>query len=349
MYIAETPNLNLHQDSLRGAGETRQSIKGDHPRYLAANRRIDGADGVQKYHSIVEDRISRRAGLAEQLYSEISIELESAIRTCWCFLRPQGRPSVTPALLRDVTSMQSLIRSTFAERDPDDESLFRYFVVGSHTPGIFNLGGDLMLFANAIRGRDRSKLQAYAHACVDVVYNNAVSYDQPIVTIALVQGDALGGGFETALSCNVIIAERSAKFGLPEVLFNLFPGMGAYSLLSRRLDGVRAEKMILSGRIYTAVELHEMGLVDVLAEDGQGEAAVRDYIQRTDRRHNALHAVHQTRQRVAPVTLAELRDVADIWVAAALRLTAADLRKMERLAGAQDRRRMAGAVPVAAE
>jgi DSF synthase len=125
--------------------------------------------------------------------------------------------------------------------------------------------------------------------------------------------------------------------------------MGAYSFLSRRLDGARAEKMILSGRIYTAAELHDMGIVDVLAEDGQGEAAVRDYIQRTDRKHNALQAVYKTRQRVTPLTLSELRDVADIWVAAALRLTSADLRKMERLVGAQDRRRTNDAVAVAAE
>jgi len=48
----------------------------------------------------------------------------------------------------------------------------------------------------------------------------------PLTTISLAQGDALGGGFEAALSCSVIIAERRARFGFPEVMFNLFPGMG---------------------------------------------------------------------------------------------------------------------------
>jgi DSF synthase len=349
MFIAETAKLDLRQQSLPGTTETCQAAVGDFPRNASVDRHFDGAAGAPAYRFIAEDRISRRSNIDKQQYSEISIELDTEARALWCMMRPEGRPSVTPGLLRDVTSMQSAIRTTFAEADPNAEQPFRYFVVGSHTPGIFNLGGDLMLFANAIRAGDRGKLQAYAYACVDVVYNNAVSYDQPIVTIAMVQGDALGGGFETALSCNVIVAERSAKFGLPEVLFNLFPGMGAYSLLSRRLDAVRAEKMILSGRIYTASELHDMGIVDVLAEDGQGEEAVRDYILRTDRKHNALQAVYKTRQRVAPVTLSELRDIADIWVAAALRLTSADLRKMERLVSAQDRRRTNDAIAVAAE
>ena len=95
-----------------------------------------------------------------------------------------------------------------------------------------------------------------------------------MTTISLIQGEALGGGFESALSSNVIIAERRARMGFPEILFNLFPGMGAYSLLSRRLGMKRAEDMIFSGRIYTAEELHEMGVVDLLVEDGTGETAV---------------------------------------------------------------------------
>ncbi len=150
----------------------------------------------------------------------------------------------------------------------------------------------------------------------------------------------------------MIIAERSAKLGLPEILFNLFPGMGAYSFLSRRLDPARAEKMILSGRIYTAEELFEMGVVDVLAEDGEGRYAAQAYIERNARKHNAYSAVYAARRRVHPVAEQELRDVVDIWVDAALNLQAPDLRKMERLAAAQAKRVLAvtgAASQVAAE
>ena len=170
--------------------------------------------------------------------------------------------------------------------------------------------------------------------------------------MALVQGDALGGGFECALSMDMIVAERSAKLGLPEIMFNLFPGMGAYSFLSRRLDAARAEKMILSGRIYSAEELHDMGIVDILAEDGQGEEAVREYIDRHAYRLNAYRAVYQARKRVNPVTFDELRDVTDIWVEAALGLSESDLRRMARLTAAQDRRRTsqnAGVASMSAE
>lgn len=271
------------------------------------------------------------------LYSDIDLSLDREDGIYWCHLQPQSRPSVTPELLRDVTSMQTMLRTRLAQT-PDAQLPFKYFVVASRTPGIFNLGGDLRLFADAVRKGQKLLLQTYAHACVDIVWNNVISYDSPVVTMALVQGDALGGGFETALSCNVIVAERSARFGLPEVLFNLFPGMGAYSLIARRIGAVEAERMILSGKIYTAEELHRIGLVDVLAEDGQGEAALRAYAARQSRSHNAMQAVFRTRNRVSAITREELRDVVNIWVDAAMRLTPSDLKKMERLAAAQDRR-----------
>jgi DSF synthase len=139
------------------------------------------------------------------------------------------------------------------------------------------------------------------------------------------------------LSFNVLVAEKSAKFGLP-VLLNLFPGMGAFSFLSRKLDAARAQKMILSGRIYSATELYDMGLIDVLAEDGCGEKAVRDYIAH-HRRHHTVHCcIRDVGMRVNPFSLEELLDIADIWAEHAMRLEESDLRYMERLASAQPRR-----------
>ncbi len=90
-------------------------------------------------------------------------------------------------------------------------------------PGIYNLGGDLSYFGDCIRRRDREALRAYAHKCCEMVWHGYTAFKQPIVLVGLIQGDALGGGFECAMSCGVVIAERQARFGMPEVLFNLFP------------------------------------------------------------------------------------------------------------------------------
>ncbi|GGC90082.1 crotonase/enoyl-CoA hydratase family protein [Chelatococcus reniformis] len=271
-------------------------------------------------------------------YDNIRLDIDTLNATCWCFMNPVGKPSYTHELMDDISRMQMAITQSFADLPSPAMAPFSWFVMASDVPGIYNLGGDLGHFAARIRSRDLDAMRHYGHVAVKAIHRNAVAFDSPVVTMALVQGDALGGGFEHALSFDLIVAERSAKLGLPEILFNMFPGMGAYSFLSRRMDRNRAEALILSGRVYTAEELHAMGVVDVLAEDGQGQQAVIEYIARHNRKHNAHQAVYRARRRVNPVTLEELIDVVDIWAEAALNLTEADLRKMDRLCAAQNRR-----------
>jgi len=133
----------------------------------------------------------------------------------------------------------------------------------------------------------------------------------------------------------VLIAERGTNLGFPEILFNLFPGMGALSLLGRRIGYQKAEQMILSGRLYLAEELHALGVVDVLAEPGEGEVAVHEYIRREARARNGTLALRSVRDEIQPVSYAELMRVTEIWVDAALRIDSKDLRMMERLATRQ--------------
>lgn len=277
--------------------------------------------------------------VAAERFEEVQVRLDPVTATYWCTMRPSGRPSYTPGLLRGLQAMQRSLVRLFAETPEGGETPFRYFVVRSGHPGVFNLGGDLALFAARIKAGDRTGLAAYARACIEVVYANHENYGLPIVTIGLVQGDALGGGFEAALSCDVLVAERGTKLGFPEVLFNLFPGMGAYSFLSRKLSGQAMRDIIEGGRLYDAEELAAMGLVDVLAEPGGGEAAVAAYVARNAKRHNAHAAMHAAARRARPLAFAEMVDIVEMWVDAAMALGAADLRKMGRLVAAQDRRR----------
>lgn len=283
-------------------------------------------------------RVNFGEELANASFNELELSLSTHDETIWCYMRPNGPPSFTPTLLHELISMRRLLQRLFANLRPGESAPVKYFVGGSRIPGVYNLGGDLNFFIKSIRARDAEALRSYAHDCVDVAYHMMMGFHLPVITIALVQGDALGGGFEGALSFNVLVAEKRAKFGLPEILFNLFPGMGAFSFLSRKLDVTRAHKMILSGRVFSAPELYEMGLIDVLAEDGRGEEAVRDYITH-NRRHYAVHRrVREVGMRITPLSLDELRDVTDIWAEHAMRLQETDLRNMERLASAQLRR-----------
>jgi DSF synthase len=281
--------------------------------------------------------LSEQMRFLSRTYQELNVALDPNTKSIWCYLRPKGPPSFTPGILRELNVLHRSIEALVASQGPDEEPIVRYYVQASQIPGIFNTGGDLSFFVDKIRAHDRQALRRYAYDCLDPIYNAATGFDCGIVSVGILQGDALGGGLEAALGCHFIIAERGVKMGLPEILFNSFPGMGAYSMLSRRLDAVRAERMIFSGRIYSAEEMYDLGVIDLVVDRGCGEQAVREYIG-DSRKYGARQAIYRARQRANPLTLAELRDIADIWVDTAMSLTDADLRRIGHLQSAQVRR-----------
>ena len=266
-------------------------------------------------------------------FADLEVTFDPALDTLWTYMRQKVRPSFNPGLLAEFGQWQNDI----AEACASEMMPIRYVVLGSRFPGVFSLGGDLDLFAEHIRHGDRQALVRYGRACVRILHRNMLSLDHPIITIGLVEGDALGGGFEALLSFNVVIAERGTNFGLPETNFGLFPGMGAHCFLSRRLGAARAEQMILSGRTYSAEELYDLGIVHALADPGKGRAEVEQYIRQNRRRHSGHCAIYEASRSVNPLALAELEAVVDLWADAALRLSEFDLKLMRRLVGAQTR------------
>lgn len=276
-----------------------------------------------------------KTSLAQGDYRNLITRYDPEQRAIWCYMQPNFRPCCTPELISELQHFHQSVRQSITSGHTNENlEDIRFLVMASRVPGVFNLGGDLALFLKLIRTADREGLYQYAKSCIDLLH---IGYHMPITTIALVQGDAFGGGFEGALTCRVVIAERQAQMGLPEILFNLFPGMGAYSLLARRLDPIRAERLILSGRMYSAEELFEMGVVDVLAENGQGEEAVLTYMKKHSRAHIGYESIHKIRQIYHPISYDELMHIGDIWVDAAMQLTERDLRIMERIAKTQEK------------
>jgi DSF synthase len=272
--------------------------------------------------------------------TEYEVEFDPGRGIIWAFLNPRGTPCFSKSLLHAIRQHDELLEQN-GGKVFHDGSLHdaRYYVMGSRTPGVFNMGGDLALFQLLIKMQDRGALLNYARHCIDCVWPRIINHNVPtLTTISLVQGDALGGGFEAALAADVLIAEEDAVLGLPEITFNLFPGMGACSLLARRIGMRQAEKLILDGRLHKARELYEMGVIDVLAPTEEGERTTYEWIRKNDRRHNGMQAVFQSRQAIHPITRQELDTIAENWVEAALRLTDHDVRMMRRLVAAQQRR-----------
>ncbi|MEQ1593383.1 MAG: crotonase/enoyl-CoA hydratase family protein [Thiobacillaceae bacterium] len=266
-------------------------------------------------------------------YSQLTTYYDEHNQIAWGYMHSEPRPCFTGVLLREIVDWFGDIAKRL---DNPNYADVNYVVVASAHEGIYNLGGDLSLFRKLIEARDRDSLNQYAQACIRPLFLNAMHLNRAnLKTVTLVQGDALGGGFECALSGNVLIAERGVKMGFPEILFNLFPGMGAMTLLGRKIGYNKAEKVILSGRLYSAEEMHEMGVVDILAEPGEGEQAVYEFVRKEARQRNGTLALRAAREISQPITHDELIRISTIWVDAALRLEPKDLRMMERLVARQ--------------
>jgi DSF synthase len=206
-----------------------------------------------------------------------------------------------------------------------------YTVMKSEHPDYFNLGGDLKHFRNCIRKRDKKSLYDYSKLCLDIMFDWATSSSQVMTTIALVQGKALGGGFEAALSADYLIAEEHSTFGFPEIMFGLFPCSGGMSLLARRVGVYQAERLMTTPRIYSATELKEMGIVDEICPKGDGELAVEKFINSHAKRRPARLMLQRARHRLAPLDYTELSTVVDEWVDLALALSDEELRVMDML------------------
>lgn len=277
----------------------------------------------------------RRLQISERLLklAELDVLYDEDRKALWTFMRPSGRPSFTPPMLADFEQWQSLIAQDFG---PDKIPL-KFLVLGSRSPGVFCFGGDLELFHQLIRKGDRESLKTYGYRCVEILNRNLHSLNLPLVTIGLVQGQALGGGFEALLSFDFIIAERGSTFGLPEVTFGLFPGMGAHAFLSRKLGTAVADRIILSNETFSAEEMYELGIVHQLAAPGEGVSAVRDFIAKSDRRHAGVVNARRAMRVAAPIEMAEFYQIVDLWADAALQLREQDLKLMQRLANAQTR------------
>ena len=277
---------------------------------------------------------------SEQLFNNFE-QLEVSIRpeqnTVWLYFNPKPRPCFTLGLLEELDQFQKTLKNYGGKLPYKDSLIDIYFSVIASKNSVFSFGGDLQYFISCIENEDKESLYQYAKKCIDAIYYNHIGREFDITTISLIQGNALGGGLEAALSSHVIFSEKKSELGFPEVLFNLFPGMGAYNLLLQRMNLRQAEKMILSGRLYAADEAFEMGVVDYLIDNDMGEEAVYDFINLNIRKRLTYKATRKARRITSSITYKSLLEIIDVWVDAAFEISEKDMRVMSRLVSSQEK------------
>ncbi|ARQ68909.1 enoyl-CoA hydratase/isomerase family protein [Streptomyces marincola] len=181
--------------------------------------------------------------------------------------RPRAMNALSTELARRLTA---------ACADVAADRSVRAAVLSSTHERAFCVGADLKErdgLSDAEFGRHRTALRGAFTAVLDL----------PVPAVAAVHGFALGGGFELALSCDVIVADPTAVVGLPEVTVGVIPGGGGTQLLPRRVGAARAAELIFTGRRVPADEARRLGLVDELTEAGGARQAALDLAARIAR------------------------------------------------------------------
>lgn len=153
-----------------------------------------------------------------------------------------------------------------ADADPGD---VRAVVVSGSVDRSFSAGSNVAEFKDhrGPDGRRRFELEERA---------NRRLAELPMPTIAAIEGNALGGGLEIALCCDIRIASERARLGLPEVRLAVTPGGGGTQRLPRVVGPGRAKELILTGRVIDAAEALRIGLVSEVTAAGQAKARARE-------------------------------------------------------------------------
>lgn len=265
--------------------------------------------------------------------SSLATRLDNSLDTLWVSLQPvPGRPlNFSPELLAGFERLLDRIEgNNWLWREGSREGRLHYLVLTSSHPRHFALGGDLAYFQSCIESGNAGALRAYSMRCLELIRRIFAAANE-VTTITLVQGRALGGGFETALSASHLIAERGAQFGFPEIAFGTFPCSGGMTLLSNRIGLRRAAAFMRNARIHSAAELHAQGVVDELCEPGEGPAAVQRFIAEHRRRYKARMALQRAEARMGAFDLVEMRTVVEDWVETAMALSAEERRVLDTL------------------
>jgi len=149
-------------------------------------------------------------------------------------------------------------------------------ILRSGARGGFSAGADLRELHAGLVARPPAEHEPALRAFLDRIHAVMDRLDTlPLTTVGVVHGVCFGGGFELALTCDVLIAEKSARFCFPELRLGIIPGFGGIPRLRRDLGNAVIRDLLLSGRSIGAKKAHQLGLVAHLVARGEGPGAAR--------------------------------------------------------------------------
>lgn len=258
-----------------------------------------------------------------KISENININIDSDRRILWLHIGNNDELHYSFETICDYYESLDIISSLIKNNK------IKTVVIKSANKKVWSMGGDLELFLKCISTQNIEILNEYAHKCVKNIHAVNNGFDSDVVVISLLQGNAFGGGFECALASNYIVSEKHVKYSFPESLFGTFPGMGAYSFLTRKIGYSKASKMINSSTKWSANELKDLGIIDIIIENNSDEELLKlidnNYFLPKDKFSMICNSP----------TLSELLTIVNEWVKTVMNLDSDKLELIQKIVNAQ--------------
>ncbi len=195
---------------------------------------------------------------------------------------------------------------------PDLEREAAALVLHSSLPSGFCAGADLRELYSGMQELDTRDRVAGVREFLERIHAVLNRLDEsPLTTIAAVHGMVFGGGFELALACDLIIADKMSRFCFPELRLGLVPGFGGIPRLRRDLGNAVVRDLLLTGRSLNARRAHEVGLVSQLAAEGRSLDAARATAAQVAKFDRGTSAA--AKRFLKPIPHAELAEEIDLF------------------------------------
>ncbi len=185
-------------------------------------------------------------------------------------------------------------------------------IVHSTIASGFSAGADLRELYRRMQALPKKKLLAATRDFLKRMHRVMNSLDaSSLTTIAAIHGVTFGGGFELALACDIIIADKMARFCFPELRLGLIPGWGGIPRLKRDLGNAVVRDLLLTGRSINAAKAQSVGLVSQVVAEGEALRVARATAAQLGKFDRATAA--SAKSFIKPIPRAELRREIDLF------------------------------------
>ena len=200
----------------------------------------------------------------------------------------------------------------FACALPELTKIAHALILHSTQPAGFSAGADLRELYERSQGMEKAAAARGVREFLERIHAVMNAIDAlPLTTIAAVHGVTFGGGFELALVCDIIIADRMARFCFPELRLGLIPGFGGIPRLKRDLGNAVVRDLLLTGRSFNVMKAQQIGLVSQIAAEGEALRVARATASQVGKFDRATTAA--AKKFVKPIPYEELKREIDVF------------------------------------